>query len=637
MKKWMKKFALYLMIAALTLGALPSTAFADLEEDEDERIPQVYHKDDDNDALRLVIGKTEEVTIGKTSTISVTIKNTSDEDWKKTYVRIAPESYYLDYYDDIIENEDLDEDNSDIIKSVKTTYPFEVTDSLNEYHNIGPIKAGAKKTANLRVSMKKNLEQGYYPVLLNVTVEEEDESQRDFEKTMILWAETKSSSSDDDKDEENNPEPVAFSLGENQPTPHGVYSEVMNFHINMRNTGYKTAYDVRVEMELSEDVKKFPFEINDGNYDRWMGDIASGQTVEVPYSMAIREDAESGYYPIKYTIKYRAEENGGFETPIEDMMYVRIVGLDDDEDELSADAGENERTKARIIVDSFVTEPETVMAGQEFTLKVRMKNASSQIAASNILFTLDPETVSDSPVFTTVNGSNSVVVNNLAPGASEELVMHFTSSPSAEQRSYTVTITEQYDSPEYKNAKETVKIAVPIKQQARLNTGNIEVMPNGIDVGNESNIMFEINNTGKVTLYNVTAIFEADSIQRSENYVGNIKPGESGNVDAMILGTAPTADDGMINLTITYEDENGVVTPVEKELQLFVSEPMPMEDMFMDMGMDDMMMPEPEPTMMDKVKQYALPLGAAAVAVLGGFVFFIRRKKKKAGMEDEIL
>ena len=50
-----------------------------------------------------------------------------------------------------------------------------------------------------------------------------------------------------------------------------------------------------------------------------------------------------------------------------------------------------------------------------------------------------------------------------------------------------------------------------------------------------------------------------------------------------------------------------------------------------------MMMEEPEPTMMDKVKQYALPLGAAAVIVLGGIVFVIRRRKKKAGMEDEIL
>ncbi|MBR0306433.1 MAG: hypothetical protein IIX07_06465, partial [Lachnospiraceae bacterium] len=463
--------------------------------------------------------------------------------------------------------------------------------------------------------------------------ENERGNQREYAKTMIIWAKTKTAADPTEKDETGT-EPVAFALGENQSTPQGIYGEVMNFDINLRNTGYRTAYDVRVEMELSANVKEFPFEINDGNYDRWMNNVAANETVQVPYSMAIQEDAESGYYPIKYTIRYREEENGSFAEPIEDIMYVRIIGKQT-EDQLSADAGENERTKARIIVDSFETEPATVFAGQDFILRVKMKNASDRISASNILFTLEPESVSNSPVFTTVNGSNSAVVNNLAPGASAVLEMHYSSSPSAEQRSYTITITEQYDSPEFKNAKETVKFAVPIKQEARLNTGNIEVMPNSIQVGGESNIMFDINNTGKVTLYNVTAIFEDDSIQRSENYIGNIKPGESGNVDAMIYGIAPTMDEGMITVKITYEDENGTVSSVDKELQLFVSEPMPMGDPFMEdfIIIDE---PTPEPTPMDKLKQHALPIGAAAIAVLGGIVFFIRRKKKKAGMDDEI-
>ena len=626
MKRIMKKFFLFMLAAVLMLTSVSLTAFAD---EDDEEIPKVYHKDDDNSDVRLVIGSTEEVTIGKSSTISVTLKNNSGEDWKKTYVWIADEEDYKDYYDIDIE----EEDSSDLVRSMKTTYPFEINDSLNKQKNIGSVKDGAKKTANLKVSMKKDLEQGYYPVLIHVLTENERGNQREYAKTMIIWAKTKTAADPTEKDETGT-EPVAFALGENQSTPQGIYGEVMNFEINLRNTGYRTAYDVRVEMKLSANVKEFPFEINDGNYDRWMNNIGSNETVQVPYSMAIQEGAESGYYPIKYTIRYREEENGSFAEPIEDIMYVRIIGKQT-EDQLSADAGENERTKARIIVDSFETEPATVFAGQDFILRVKMKNASDRISASNILFTLEPESVSNSPVFTTVNGSNSAVVNNLAPGASAVLEMHYSSSPSAEQRSYTITITEQYDSPEFKNAKETVKFAVPIKQEARLNTGNIEVMPNSIQVGGESNIMFDINNTGKVTLYNVTAIFEDDSIQKSENYIGNIKPGESGNVDAMIYGIAPTMDDGMITVKITYEDENGTVSSVDKELQLFVSEPMPMEDPFMDdfMIMDE---PVPEPTPMDKLKQHALPIGAAAIAVLGGIVFFIRRKKKKAGMDDEI-
>lgn len=75
---------------------------------------------------------------------------------------------------------------------------------------------------------------------------------------------------------------------------------------------------------------------------------------------------------------------------------MRVYGKDED-DSLDSEAGENERTKARIIVDSFETDPAEIYAGQDFTLKVRMKNASNSIAASNILFTFESEAVSDSP------------------------------------------------------------------------------------------------------------------------------------------------------------------------------------------------------------------------------------------------
>lgn len=634
MKKRWKQFMVFMMAMVMMFTSIPMTAFAD---DTDDEIPKVFVKDSDNDELRLIVASTQEMTIGKSSTISVTLKNTSDIDWKKTQAQIASEEDYREYYGDLDE-EDLIY-GSNVVSSGSLTYPFEIIDSLNAWKSVGSIKAGAKKSVSFRVTAKRDLKEGYYPILIKVKAEDENGNQipstepsPEFAKTVLVWAKVKSTTGTTETEE--GKENVAFALGESQSTPQGVYGEVMNFQVNMRNIGYSKAYDVRVEMQISENVNTFPFEINDGNYDRWMGDIEAGQTVQVPYSMAIRKDATSGYYPIKYTIKYREDENGSFMTPVEDVLYVRIIGQDDG-DKISADAGENERTKARIIVDSYETEPAKILAGQDFILRVKMRNASSQITASNILFTFDPESVSSSPVFMTVNGSDSIVVNSLAPGATEVLEMHYSSSPSAEQRSYTVTITEQYDSPEYKNAKETVKIAIPLKQEARLNTNNIEVMPSSINVGNETNIMFDINNTGKVILYNVTAIFEGDSIQRSETYIGNIKPGESGSVDAMVLGTAATMDDGMIKLIIQYEDESGAVSSEEKEIQLFVSEPMPEEDMNWDIDLP--MEVEPEPTAMDKVKQYALPLGAATVIVLGTIIFVLRRKKKKAGMDDEIL
>ena len=626
------------LAACMLMGAVPATAFAAKETTEAaETIPQVYRMDDDNDTVRLVIGKTPTLYIGKNGTVSVTLMNMEDKDWIETEIWIASEDDFRNHYsDEITKTEDRDSEESSIVQSMKTIYPFEVTDSLNRHYKVGHVNKKAKKTVNLNVNVKKGLEEGYYPILIYISkrAQGEDGMSSEYAKTIMAWIETKKTTGTSETNEDNS-EPVAFALGENQSTPSANYSEVMNFDVNVRNTGYKTAYDVRVDMELSEDITKFPFEINDGNYDRQMGNMNPDQTVAVPFSMAVREKAKSGYYPIKFKIRYRENENGNFAAPIEDTFYVRVYGKDED-DSLDSEAGENERTKARIIVDSFETDPAEIYAGQDFTLKVRMKNASNSIAASNILFTFESEAVSDSPVFTTVNGSNSVVVNSLAPGASDTLTIKFSSSPTAEQRSYTITINEQYDSPEFKNAKEAVKIAVGLKQEARLNTGTIEVMPDAISVGEESNVMFSINNTGKVMLYNVNAVFEADSIQKNEAYVGNIEPGKSGNVDTMINGIAPTTDDGKVKLSITYEDENGKVSTVEKEIQLMVNEDQSMDESNVDdtWSSDDI---QPEPSTTDKLKHLAIPVGIVGVVLAAVILVVIRRKKKKAGMDDEIL
>ena len=101
-------------------------------------------------------------------------------------------------------------------------------------------------------------------------------------------------------------------------------------------------------------------------------------------------------------------------------------------------------------------------------------------------------------------------------------------------------------------------VDIPVKQYAKLSTSTIDVMPDSMTVGSESNVMFGINNTGKVILYNVTATFESDSINTTDAYVGNIKPGETGNVDVMLTGINPTMDDGTVKISISYEDENGV-------------------------------------------------------------------------------
>lgn len=560
-------------------------------------------------------------------TIRMRINNQHGDDMENTVVTLIGGEEYDDILNNVFDVDDDDDDSDDDnhIRNYNSQFPFEADSSTFEPKKVGKIREGSSKTVAFTYQLRRDLQPGYYQAFFDISTE----SGNSYVKTVgvNIWVDA-ADSTEEDKEEMD----YDFTVGENQSTPYAIYGNVLNFGVNLRNSGHRKVYDVRVYMQLDASAEKFPFDINDGNYDRKMGDMEVNQTVSVPYSMAVREDAKSGFYPITYKIAYKETEDGDFEEPVEKIFYVRVKGEDDDD--LEADAGDNERTKARIIVDSFSTEPEEVYAGTPFVLKIRMKNASSDVQASNILFTFSSEDTDKNPVFTTESGSSSVVVNSLSPGQTADLELLFNSSPTAEQKSYTMTIKEKYDSPEFKNAEEEVKISIPVRQKARLSTSTIEVMPESITVGSETNVMFGINNTGKVLLYNVTAAFEGDSIQTTDAYVGNIEPGKTGNVDAMVSGIAPTADDGKIRIRISYEDENGEVTEVEKEMTLFVTEPAP-EEFEMDAmaGMEDLTMEE-EPSFFEKYGAVLIVLAIAAGAGTG-IVIWRRRKKKAREKEEE--
>ena len=107
---------------------------------------------------------------------------------------------------------------------------------------------------------------------------------------------------------------IIFVIGENQSTPRGIYPNVLDFDVNFRNKRRPLPRISLYPWGLSEDNAKFPFEINDGNYDRTYDRIQPGESVSAHYSMAIRKDSYTGYYPIKFTITFRLSSEGDLHT-----------------------------------------------------------------------------------------------------------------------------------------------------------------------------------------------------------------------------------------------------------------------------------------------------------------------------------
>lgn len=487
-------------------------------------------------------------TTGKEMNIVFTF--TADKDYENAFIGLA--------YDEDI-NSTPEQQKADT-----NTYPFETSKDTFKRKAIGKIKMGQTRTVTLSAKVRKDIDEAYYSVLVYVSDSKEGGSKSE-QEYINVWIKKAQVDKENKKD---NP-PVNFVLGSGQDSPSGKYPDIMNFTINLKNIGKATALDVVANMVLDKDPNVFPFEINEINYDRNFDKIEKDETKALEYSFAIRKDVYTGYYPIKLKIRYKESSNSEIKTD-EMEFYVYIINKEKEEKE-SGDFNVNNRKKARLIVDSFYTIPQKVLAGEEFELILNMKNASSNIAANNILFSFEPEKVSDSPVFSIENGASSRVVNILNSLASTQLRIKMVSKPAIEQRSYNLKINEKFDSPEFKNAEESVSIDIPIYQVAKLKVGNFELAPSDISVGEDINITFPINNTGKVQLYNVSVKFEADYLKNNETYVGNIKPGETGNVDIMLTGIKES-EGKEAKLIVTYENDSGDVSTYEKTLIIPVNE-----------------------------------------------------------------
>ena len=223
-------------------------------------------------------------------------------------------------------------------------------------------------------------------------------------------------------------------------------------------------------------------------------------------------------------------------------------------------------------------------------------------------------------------GSSTIFVDRIPAGATKDISMEMEARSDLAQKPYVVNVKMNYEDENVNAYENTASVSIPVRQEARVDISSIEVMPDSIDVGNEANVMFSVYNIGKTKLYNTSIKFIADSISGGDTYLGNIDPGATANVDAYLSGAAATMDDGIVKIEITFEDEAGESTTIEKEMTLFVNE-MYFED---DMMMDDMYGED----MMDqqggfKIWWVIVPVVVVIIAIVT-FIMIRKKKKKKA-------
>ncbi len=431
-------------------------------------------------------------------------------------------------------------------------------------------------------------------------------------------------------------------LSNEVPIQTAEYNQQTFVVLSLINLGKTDIKDVVITPTVSSEKDKWPFVIQQA-YDAQCIPLiqpanstvdAFGKRMDIGWYFTVKENAKSGCYPLTFHAQYYQDDKF---TETDITTYINVIG-NPENGELGDESKEDEKkSKPRIIVTGYTTSPETVYAGSVFDLTVKVQNTSKKTTVQNVLFNLEAtvegnETTAAYAAFLPTSGSSSVYVEKIAPGQTYEMTIEMEVKSDLAQKPYVLNVNMQYEDEEYQEYTDKANVSIPIKQEAKIDTGSADIMPESIAVGEQSNVMFSVFNTGKTTLYNVKVSYESDTVESGITYLGNIAPGATGNVDSMVTGIAPDMGEGIVKAVVTYEDEAGNPTRYEKDLNLYVYE-MSFEEEPMDMYPMDPM-EEENSNKLSVVAIIGIIVLVVIVVIVVVVVIITKKKKAKKQKED---
>ena len=225
----------------------------------------------------------------------------------------------------------------------------------------------------------------------------------------------------------------------------------------------------------------------------------------------------------------------------------------------------------RLIVTGSEVSGERINAGDEFDLTVHFMNESEDTHLYNIKIAF---TSSDNVIYS-AEGTNVKYIGSVEDEDSFDVTMKMATRADLEEKPYTVTVNYEYEDSNKGYYQDSSEIVIPIYQEPVLSASDLKLTKNEIELNNKTSFSMKLNNMGKGNIYNVSVAVDGNMINSVDTGVGNLDKGANTTVDLSLKGT--TAASGDINVKVTYEDSVGEQYTIEKQMNLSVVEPAPVE------------------------------------------------------------
>ena len=282
--------------------------------------------------------------------------------------------------------------------------------------------------------------------------------------------------------------------------------------------------------------------------------LSAGQVVTVELPLALSESAASGYNNLEIVLQYL--DYYGREYASNQSVGLEVGGQSD---------------QPVVLLDSYRTDPETLMAGDGFLLTLELSNVGRG-EASELLLTLGGQEGGGAQPFALVGSGNVKFIARLAPGAATTLEQGFVLDGSAEPGLYNLPVSLSYSGPDGAVHSETQTLSLQATRRPQLRIGFYRpVEPGQVDVPME--LPVELVNIGR-DLVNVSTIEltgEDVEIEEGTAFIGALDAGTSGSLDAMV--TPRRAGSLSLLLTVRYLDDFNHPSEVTETLVVEVQAP----------------------------------------------------------------
>ncbi len=277
----------------------------------------------------------------------------------------------------------------------------------------------------------------------------------------------------------------------------------------------------------------------------------------------------------------------------------------------------------RVIVSGYKIKENEVTVGKEFTLEITLDNTSQRIIKNMQLSVL-----ADGGEFVPVKDAGTAYIDQIDAESEKTISFAMKAIVGLEEKSYKVAVKMKYENTGGYEYSEEEILYIPVHLDARIDISQIIMdPPMECQLGDTVEIMGEVNNLGAGTVYNVRAGLAGESVDESNQFIGNIESGKSGTIDLLTNAVKVTTDGNVMNkIIVTYEDKEGNAFTEEKKISLVVR--------------------KPEYKNLEKVKDgnsaseliKILSRWLVVIVFLGVIVFYLyKRKKRKARLLEEFI